>query len=190
MTCPRPSVAVHIWPGLPPHCVPVVVAGQEYPDWVNAVHKPLAILTALAAIKTPYVLYADSRDAILAGDPELLVDRLEAEFEAGLIFGACQLSWPNAAELSGFELSLPEAAGSDYKHLNGGLWIGRTDLAQEFYASVRDEAPHPAAPESEQGKLRALFPQFYPRVALDYQLRMFHNVGFLFQDPYEVVNDK
>jgi hypothetical protein len=167
--------------------IPVLVAGQEYASWNNAMHKPPAILAALDRVTTPYVLHADSRDVILAGDPEDLVDRLKRDFAAGLVFGACQLSWPNAPELTDYELSLPGATGSEYRHLNGGLWIGQTALAQRFYAAVAATPPHPAAPDSEQGKLRVALRDFNPEVGLDYGLKLFHNLGFLFQDPYDIV---
>lgn len=166
--------------------VPVVVGGREFPEWINAVHKPRAILNALEGIRTPWVMYADSRDAILAGDPDRLVDDMDLHFPgAQMVFGACQLSWPNAPDLTEFELDLPGAKGSDYKHLNGGLWIARTEFAHRIFTKVEAIAPHPAAPESEQGKLRKLFPGHYPEITLDYGLRMFHNVGFTFVDTYE-----
>ena len=167
--------------------IPVLVAGQEYPDWVNAIHKPAAIITVLAKVETPYVIYADSRDAIIAGDPELMVDCFLREFDADLVFGACQMSWPNAPDLTDFERKRPEALHSDYKHLNGGLWIGRTEQAKAFYTFVASLPPHPSAVESEQGKLRVAFQTWYPRLQLDVDLKLFHNVGFLFEDPYEVV---
>jgi len=171
--------------------IPYIVAGRQFPVWNNAEHKPLAILEALEQVETDYVLCADSRDAILAGDPELLVDRLLAEFPTGtgMVFGACQMSWPNAPDLSGFELGLPGAAQSEYKHLNGGAWIGERGLVRDFFIAARDAAPHPAAPESEQGKLRIVFPAFHPRVALDYGVKLFHNVGFVFEDTYQIVGE-
>lgn len=166
--------------------VPVVVGGREFPDWVNAIHKPQAILNALDGITTPWVVHADSRDAILAGDPDRLVDDMARDFPgADMVFGACQLSWPNAEDLSAFELGLPGAAGSEYKHLNGGLWIARTEFARDLFAEVLHTDPHSAAPDSEQGKLRRLFPAHHPAITLDYGLKMFHNVGFTFVDTYE-----
>ncbi|QIE43324.1 hypothetical protein G5B39_14890 (plasmid) [Rhodobacteraceae bacterium SC52] len=166
--------------------VPVVVAGREFTEWSNAVHKPQAILNALADVRTPWVLHADSRDAILAGNPDRLVDDMARDFAgADMVFGGCQLSWPNAEDLSSFELGLPGSESSDYKHLNGGLWIARTDFARELFSAVLATEPHPAAPESEQGKLRKLFPNYYPRIVIDYGLRMFHNVGFTFVDTYD-----
>jgi hypothetical protein len=167
--------------------IPIHVAGREFPQWSNATHKPLAILNALAMIKTPYVLYADSRDAILVGDPEILVDRLEGEFAAELVFGACQLSWPAVKEFTAYELSLPDAKSSEYRHLNGGMWIGTLATARELFTAVRDTPPSPSAPESEQGKIRAIFPRYFPRVSLDYKCQLFNNVGFVFEDVFEIV---
>lgn len=165
--------------------VPVVVAGREFPDWSNAVQKPQAILNALEKVQTPWVLHADSRDAILAGDPDRLVDDMAQDFAgADMVFGGCQLSWPNDAAFSAFECGLPGAEASDYKHLNGGLWIARTDFARELFKAVLSTEAHPAAPDSEQGKLRKLFPEYHPRIVVDYGLRMFHNVGFTFVDTY------
>jgi hypothetical protein len=166
--------------------IPVHVAGREFPQWINAEHKPRAILAALAQVRTPWVLYADSRDAVLSGDPDRLVDIMAERYPgAEMIFGGCTMSWPNAPELSAFEEGLPGAAETEYRHLNGGMWLARHETAQRFFEAVLTAPPHPAAPESEQGRLRALFPKFYPQVAIDHAVALFHNVGFLFTDPYE-----
>ena len=77
--------------------IPMRIAGREFPEWNNAVHKPQAILNALRTVETDWVLCADSRDAILAGDPEILVDRMERDFAARMVFGACARVGPTPA---------------------------------------------------------------------------------------------
>jgi hypothetical protein len=161
------------------------VAGAGLDPWVNALHKPRAIRDALAAITTPYVLYADSRDAILIDDPRLLLERFEADFDCDLVFGADRLSWPPRRDFKRFERSVAGGAG-DFWYLNGGAWLGRTPFCREFYAAAVETPPVPEAPDSEQGVLRQLFPRFHPRVQLDYRCGMFQNLGFVLTPILEI----
>lgn len=167
--------------------LPVLVGGTEHAEWINAVHKPPAILDLLDKIDTEWVLYADSRDVLILDDPELLVDRMAA-FEADLVFGSCMVSWPNLPQFSNFEASLPGAQDSTYKFINGGMWLGRVPTIRALFEDVRDAEILSVAPDSEQGKIRQVLHRHVPQVGLDHRCALFQNVGFVFEDIFDVLD--
>jgi len=166
--------------------LPCLVRGQGIHPWLNSQHKPQVLAEALREISTPYTLYADSRDALLLGDPRILVERFERDFSADLIFGADRMSWPPRKEFTDFENSLPGASESDFRYLNGGVWMGKTGFCREFFEEAVRTPPVPEAPESEQGILRKLLPRYVPRVQLDYRCQLFQNIGFVIAPIFEL----
>ncbi|MDP6530674.1 MAG: hypothetical protein QF375_02200 [Arenicellales bacterium] len=159
--------------------VPYRVFGQDINPWLNSRDKPTVLASALALVDTPYVLYADSRDAILIGDPAKALDRYEHQFSCDILFGADRINWPPEREFARFEEPLARQAHSEFRYLNGGLWIGRTAYCAEFFSRAATVAPVESAVESEQGILKKLFPECYPHVQLDYHCEIFLNTGFL-----------
>ena len=165
--------------------VPYLVGGEGFSDWRNSRDKPKALSEVLHRVTTAYTLYADSRDAILVGDPGVLVNRFQA-FGCELVFGADCMTWPPDPAFRRFEDSI---APSDtvFRYLNGGVWIGRTQFCREFFETAERTAPLASAPDSEQGILRRLLPRFYPRVRLDYHCEMFQNIGFVARPIIEIL---
>lgn len=166
--------------------VPYVVKGAGVREWVNSRDKPLLSYEAACEARTKYVMGVDSRDAIVLGDPHRIVERFEREFSCEMVFGADKMNWPNVARFKSFEESLPGARASDFKYLNGGMWIGRTEFCREFFAAAVRTRTVPEAPDSEQGILKQLFQDFYPRVQLDYRCQMFLNVWLVFTQTIKV----
>ncbi len=166
--------------------LPVRVGGAEHAEWNNAIHKPPVILDLLDGIDTEWVLYADSRDVLIVDDPEVLVERM-VDFQADMVFGACPVSWPNLPEFKNFEAGLPGAETSDYKFLNGGMWLGKVATARALFEDVRDAEILDVAPDSEQGKIRQVLHRHVPQVGMDYRCTLFQNMGFMFQDVFDVV---
>ena len=160
--------------------VPFLVGGGGVDPWVNSRDKPRAILELLARVETPYVLYADSRDAILVDDPGIALTRLREAFDCRLLFGADRINWPHVKAFKAFEESIE---GSDnvgkFRYLNGGAWLGERDFCREFFQQALETPPVPEASESEQGILKKLFPQYYPDVQLDYRCAIIQNLGFV-----------
>lgn len=161
------------------------VLGHGIDPWVNSQHKPRLLLEAARTVDTELMLYADSRDAVLIDDPQRAVD-LFRSLDCELLMGADMMSWPALPAFRKFEKAVPEAAGTDFRYLNGGTWIGRAAFVQEFFEAALQTAPVPEASDSEQGILRQLFPRFYPRVRLDYRCQIFQNVGFVTRDIFEL----
>jgi hypothetical protein len=166
--------------------VPYVVTGHGIDPWVNARDKPRTILEAALDVRTELILYADSRDAIVLGDPRFIVKRFR-QFDCDLVFGADRMNWPPLDAFKSFEDSVAGEAAMDFRYLNGGAWIGRTEFVREFFADACAMPPLAEMPVAEQGILKQLFRKHYPRVQLDYRCTIFQNIGFLFAPILEIV---
>jgi hypothetical protein len=166
--------------------VPCLVLGAGITDWVNSRDKPSLTLEAVNSIQTPYVAGVDSRDAIFIDDPRLLIERFEQEFSSDLVFSADRMNWPNCADFKEFEDSLPGAQASEFRYLNSGAWIGRTEFCRQFFKDAVQTEPVKEAPEADQGVLKQLFKSYYPRVQLDYKSSMFQNIGFVFNPIFQI----
>ncbi len=169
--------------------IPYRVLGRGVRPWVNAVSKPRCLLEAARSTDAPYLLYADSRDAIAIGDLSRVLAHFRSLRGCELLFGADRINWPPLREFARFEEGLPGAKESDFRYLNGGLWIGRTSFCRKFFAEVVATAPVPGAEQSEQGLLKTLFPRHYPRVQLDYTCALFQNLGFVGAPIFEIHDD-
>jgi hypothetical protein len=165
--------------------IPCMVRGQGIDPWVNSRDKPRVIRDALHEITTEYVLYADSRDAVLLRDPREAIARLDAS-GCDLLWGGDRINWPAIVEFREFEGSLPGAKDTEFRYLNGGAWIGRTAFCRAFFDEAIETPPVPEAPDSEQGILKALFKRHYPRTRIDYRCEVFQNIGFVFADIFAV----
>jgi hypothetical protein len=159
--------------------VPCHVLGRGIDPWLNSRDKPRLVLQALDELDGELILGLDSRDVLVLDDPRLIVRRFLGEFDCDLLFSADRMSWPAIMAFKRYEDSLPGADRSDFRYLNGGAWIGRREMVRQFFAAAVETAPLPQAPESEQGILKQLLPRFHPRVQLDYQCRIFQNIGFV-----------
>ena len=167
----------------------VQVCGQGREPWVNSRDKPEALLEGLALVRTPFVLYADSRDAIVVS----CLDKALREFREGfdgcrLLFGADRINWPHVRSFKKFEDGIaPPDSAEGFLYLNGGAWIGETEFARGFFEEVLDTEPVAEAADSEQGRLKKLFPKFHPQVQLDYRCRLIQNLGFVLKPLMEEV---
>lgn len=161
--------------------IPVTVCGQGREPWLNSRDKPESLVEALATVDTDYVLYADSRDAIVVADLGPVVDRFREQFpECRLLMGADRINWPNVKSFKLYEESLPGADNAGkFSYLNGGVWLGERAFALEFFEHVLRTEPVAEASDSEQGLLKRLFPEYYPRMQLDYQSKIIANLGFV-----------
>ncbi len=158
--------------------VPVRVHGQGVDPWVNSRDKPRVLHAALQEIPTKYTLYIDSRDAIVIDDPHRIVDGFELDFDCAMLFGADRLNWPNVKRFKEFEERVADE-GSEFRYLNGGIWIAETAFAREVFVRACELPVVPEAPESEQGMLKQLFMDLYPRIRLDTRCRLFQNIGYV-----------
>lgn len=166
--------------------VPYVVMGAGIHPWINSQHKLQLTVAALATIRTAYVLGVDSRDAIVIDDPYLLVERFTRQFSCELLFSADLINWPTLSRFEKFEAVLPEARASRFRYLNSGMWIGKTEFCRAFFDAALNVPPVPEEPSSDQGIYKQMFPDYYPRLQLDYRCALFQNIGFVFTPMIEV----
>lgn len=160
--------------------VPYAVYGQGIEDWVNSVHKPEVILEAAQEINSKYIMGLDSRDVLVLDDPHILLEQFVKCFDCELVFAGDRFNWPNLKEFKRFEDSIaPREPKSEFKYVSWGCWIGTRDFILDFFAEAVKHEPVPQAPESEQGILKKVFPDFYPRVQIDYYCKLFQNIGYL-----------
>jgi hypothetical protein len=166
--------------------IPCMVLGHGIKNWENSKHKPILTYEALKDIKTEYIMGVDSRDAILIGDPKLIMKKFINDFKSDLIFSADLMNWPNIPEFKKFEDKCAESFNSDYKYLNSGAFIGKRDFCLEFFKVASQTKPSPKAPKADQGIFKRLFMDYYPKVQLDYKCQLFQNIGFVFRKTLEI----
>lgn len=166
--------------------IPCKIAGQGFHPWVHAIHKPQAAWNALQEIDTEYTMYADSRDAIIAGDLSLAIERFERIEGCDMLFGGDRINWPGMTRYRRFESNLPEAQGTEFRYLNAGVWMGRTAFLREFFEVALRTPPPPEADHCDQGTMRDLLQMYYPRVRLDTRCEIFQNIGFVFNDIFDI----
>ena len=151
-----------------------MVLGQDTPNWQN-IFKFRLTAEALKSVTTPYVLGADSSDAVLIDDPAILVDQFRRHFTCDLVFSATgSRCWPELPEFVRFESSLPMAAVAQNRHwLNSGLWIGKTEFCRHYFECLAKEPPVDGYGWSDQAVIKRVWPAWYPRVQLDYLAQLF-----------------
>lgn len=163
-----------------------LVLGRGIENWVNSLHKPMLVLEALETIRSEYVLAVDSFDAIALRNPKEIIERFEKDFSCDLLFNTGKVCWPQLDRFRAFERSIPEADNSPFRYLNGGAWIGRTQFCRGFFEAVIATPPLEGWPQSEQGLLKQIFPDWYPSVSLDYRCRIFQTLQYVFDPIFEV----
>lgn len=157
------------------------ICGQGREPWINSRDKPESLVEVLAEVTTPYVLYADSRDAIVVGSLEAALESFRTEFPGcRLLFGADRINWPYLREFKKFEEKIaPDHARDGFVYLNGGAWIGEREYTLGFFQEALKTEPVAQAADSEQGVLKKLLATRYPEVQLDYKSVIIQNLGFV-----------
>lgn len=154
--------------------VPTLVLGKDLPHWKNI--RKLAITgEALKRVKTPYVIGADSCDIIFIDDPNHVVRHFQEHFTCDLVFNATgSRCWPELPEFVQFETSLPGAASAHRRYwLNSGLFVGKTEFCQKYFEFLAQQPPERGYEGSDQAVIKRTWPQWYPRVQIDYGCSMF-----------------
>ncbi|WDI40598.1 class I SAM-dependent methyltransferase [Bremerella sp. P1] len=143
-------------------------------NWRN-IDKLALTAEALESIDTPYVMGSDSSDTLIFQDPALLVERFESHFTCDLVYNAVgSRCWPELPEYIDYQSSLPAAVNAQGRHwFNSGMFFGRTEFCREYFRALSTEKPVPGYSYSEQAVAMRVWPQWYPRVQLDYQCLLF-----------------
>jgi predicted O-methyltransferase YrrM len=149
--------------------IPTLVLGRGTTAWNNRLKFALTA-EALERVETPLVIGADSCDVVFCDDPGLAVERFRRHFTCDLLFNASgSRCWPDLPEFVEFESAMPMAAVAQQRHwLNSGLFIGRTEFLRGYFRRLAEEPPVPGYERSDQAVIKRTWPEFYPRVQLDY----------------------
>ncbi len=151
-----------------------LVLGRGKTNWKN-LDKFALTAEALANVKTPYVIGADSCDVIFFDDPQIAVDRFRRHFTCDLLFNSTgSTCWPQLPEFVKFQSSLPMAAVAQGRHwINSGLFIGRTEFCREYFRALSTRPAIMPFSESDQAIVMQTWPEWYPRVQADYLSLLF-----------------
>lgn len=146
---------------------------------------------------TDYILYIDSDDAVLVGDPSKAVEYLHEE-KCDLLFSSSHgtLHFQYLPETKRWAEQLARDNGRKGLYLNTGVFVGKTEFIQEILKEVTEyvtehdlstkarEELHrksilaetlpefPKGGGSDQMILRYLHPQYHPRIKVDFQRRL------------------
>lgn len=150
------------------------VLGRGRANWRN-LDKFALTADALDQIQTPFVIGGDSCDIVFFDDPQLVVDRFRQHFTCDLLFNATgSACWPPLPEFVNFQSSLPMASVMQGRHwINSGLFIGRTEFCRDYFRKLATEPAVMPYSESDQGVVMKTWPDWYPRVQIDYLSQVF-----------------
>tara|TARA_R100000008_G_scaffold70135_2_gene47679 strand:+ start:1460 stop:2296 length:837 start_codon:yes stop_codon:yes gene_type:complete len=180
-------------------------------NWLDKITKTLEFIKL---IDTPYVMGLDALDVIPSTDVDsVLWDDIVKCFEgygADIVYNAEKANWPST-DGHGTILSKPhplinvlqevelhdekiykDFLKSDWKHLNSGGWIGKTDVLIEFYTEVVElinSVKNSGKPNvkrmneeiffgGDQGFIRLVASRWFPKVVLDYRCELFQTLVY------------
>ena len=162
---------------------------------IPAIIKPLTrsaqsiftpLCEAIEEASTPYVMFLHPHDALLIRDPISIIHTFEKHFgNKEMLFSGDLVSWPPLPAFMKFEKDLVEGAASDFKHLNGGVWLGKQAFCLNFIRKASSIKPLRGLPHSPQAVLRQIFAAHYPKAQIDHQCRIFQNIGYVNQPIFE-----
>lgn len=153
---------------------------QSIKNWTSNRLKIKATIDFLETCQTPYVFAADTLDVLLKGEPKEILRRF-LTMNCDMLFNAEAGFWPHDGSglvkpAIDFERSVPNKG---FKHLNGGVWIGKTSTCLEFF---KNAAKLNIGPGSEQIILKIIYKNFYPQVKLDHCCNIFQIITDFPQD--------
>ncbi|HEY0980940.1 MULTISPECIES: class I SAM-dependent methyltransferase [unclassified Schlesneria] len=151
-----------------------LVLGQTVRPWVNG--KKLQLTAdALAGVTTEFVVGMDSGDVLLVDHPDVMVQRFREHFSCDLLFNATGSDcWPPRPEFIMYEQQRPAARCAQGRHwLNAGCWVGRTEFCRKYFRDLASFAATSESGHCDQTIVKMTWPQWYPRVQLDYGCQIF-----------------
>jgi hypothetical protein len=177
-----------------------LLLGKNIKKW-NHINKLTTALEVIDSIKTPYVMALDCFDVIVLRDPYEAVEKFKA-MDCDMLFNAEKIFYPDYGltatgnysitdEWKHFEASVAQSA---WKYLNAGALIVKTKFYKEYlinclqrYNKINEERdtfplpqdsldknnPDHKVNSSDQLLFHWLYHDFYPRIKIDYQMKIF-----------------
>ena len=133
------------------------------------------VASALARVKTKYVLILDAADVLFVKNPADICQRLDV-YGKRLLFGATQNEHPKRLI---DKISNRDFRGR-FRYLNAGTAFGYTEDAKRFYRLVRDKLENDEIfnpDQSEQLIVRHAFAECTDWVDFDYNCTIFQTFG-------------
>ena len=170
--------------------VPVHVLGLDSGfSWRNS-HKIPLTLKFIESVTTKYLMCCDSSDVIALDSPQIALDRF-LQMECEVLYNGEMFPFRSPHSRLYGELTkewevYEESIGrGPFKYINSGAFIGRTDTIQEVYQRsskvdvemqiwlrrVNDDIVN-----SDQARLKCVFPEMYPRMQVDYDCEVFQTI--------------
>lgn len=170
-------------------------------EWCQTI-KPKTILDYLrrGECKSEYILFSDSDDAIIRGDPRIAIELLEANTCEMLISSTRFNYYPCMPDVEQWARRIARENGlpADYEdiHLCTGVYVAKRNFLREVLEETEkyitpDDLPtasfkqlrgtkrlcevlsdFPRGVGSDQLLMRFLHPKFYPRMKIDYEVRL------------------
>jgi hypothetical protein len=145
--------------------------------------KPALILDGLRQVKSEYALVLDARDVLLMGDCSDILTRF-AELGKDIIFNATKANYPNVYI---DKLSDRDWRG-DFRYLNAGAAIGKTDALIKFYEQVLSLIDIENPLNSEQFVVRHAFAEHTDTIDFDFGCKIFQTMGNAETEQTEIDN--
>lgn len=123
-----------------------------------------------------YVMGIDAYDALLVGDPAILLEDFK-QTKLKLIFNATPGCYPPVKELIEYELKL--FPNKIWQHLNAGVWIGETEYCRYFFGKLLSYYEQAMQLFLEDGKMgeqilvKLAFQDEFPLVSIDWKCQLF-----------------
>ena len=158
--------------------VPYIVLGKNVKNWKNPIKIELTN-RAFHDIKTKFVIGIDSHDAIICKDPNEIISTFTFSFpKVKMLFNCGPVHHP-PVNRSFFKFQERIGLGHDFRHLNSGAWAGETEFCKMFFESCINSRQFDENPMngwwdlSDQMYIKSTFPQYHPKVQLDYTSEIF-----------------
>jgi hypothetical protein len=179
-----------------------LVLGKNIRNWRN-INKITSALEVIDSIKTPYIMALDCFDVIVLRDPYEAVEKFKT-MNCDMLFNGEKNYYPDYGLMATGNHAITDiwkkrennVAESEWKFLNAGALIAKTIFYEEFlikslerYETIENRPEslplphaqaykkHPAYKISNSDQLIShwLHYDYYPRIKIDYQMKIFFN---------------
>lgn len=154
------------------------VLGKDIGKKWNNVKKIELLVEFLSILKSEFVLYADSSDAVLVGDLNETLNHFK-NTPCKMIFNAEKNFWPPTMKnQKEFEQNV---AKPPFQYLNAGVWIGETKFCEKVFKLALANNPT-NMPNSEQMRIKPVYKKLHPEIQIDDTCQIFQSVNRVFEE--------
>jgi hypothetical protein len=150
-----------------------LVMGKEYAGvkWYQK-FKLETLKSALADIKTEFIMGLDSFDVLLLGDPKNALARFR-RLGCEMLFNASCYNWPPKFKTSAFEES---AVKGKFRYLNSGCFLVRTEFLRKLLEDPPRDNGGKQKPPDDQAFCKLMYQKYYPKIKIDSRCEIFQSL--------------